>query len=142
MDAEMVEALVTRLNELRPSATIAVCERGATNPREALDLLVETLGFRTIGKNWRQIDKDQATALLTRVLEFDLAYDTAEMESDQALVLAHECLEAAGAVEYFTNGAFSENGWGGHKVAPGTFDTGVAWVGAERVGILWVQDED
>jgi hypothetical protein len=143
MTIEPVDALAARLKELRPSAKIAASKRRATNPREALDMFVESLGFRTIGMCWRQLDKDEANALLKRVLERDMAYyDGAEMESEQAAALAEECLDLAGAADYFTNGSFSKNGWSGHKVAPGTFETGVAWVAAERVGILWVQDED
>lgn len=142
MTIESVDAVAARLKDLRPSATIAASWRRGTNSREALDMFVESLGFRAIGKGWRQLNEDEASALLRRVLEHDLAYDTAEMESEQAAALAEECLDLAGAADYFTNGEFTTNGWAGHTVAPGTFETGVAWVGADRVGILWVQDED
>jgi hypothetical protein len=142
MGIESVKALAARLEELRPSATVAACWRAATDPHKALDALVESLGFRAIGKNWRRIDKEQATVLLRRVLERDLAYGAPEMEAEQAEALADAYLGIPGGAEYFTNGAFSESGWVGHKVAPGTFETGVAWVGGECVGILWVQDED
>ena len=142
MTIEPGDALAARLNELRPSATIAVSRSRASNPRETLDMFVASLGFQAIGDGWRQLNKGEATALLRRVLEHDLAYGVAEMEPEQAIALADDCLDTAGVAEYFTNGAFTNGGWAGHKVAPGTFDTGVAWVGAESVGILWVQDED
>lgn len=64
------------------------------------------------------------------------------METEQAVALARQCLEFTGMAEYFTNGSFFNDGWGGHKVAPGTCDTGVAWVGDDSVGIVWVEDED
>lgn len=142
MTIESVNQLAARLSELRPTATIAVSRRYATNPREALDVLAASLGFRAIGARWRQLTKDEAADLLRRVLEHDLAYNGAEMEPEEAMALADECLEIAGAADYFTNGAFTSTGWAGHKVAPGTFDTGIAWTGAECVGILWVRDED
>jgi hypothetical protein len=137
-----LNTLAARLNELRPSATIAVSRRCVPDPREALDIFAASLGFQAIGNGWRQLNKNEAAALLRRVLERDLAYGAAEMEPEQAIALAHECLDLAGVADYFTNGAFTNGGWAGHKVAPATFDTGIAWVGAERVGILWVQDED
>lgn len=142
MTIEPSDKLAARLKELRPSATVAVFERCATNPRDALDEFVASLGFRAIGNGWRELDKDEAIALLRRVLQLNLAYDVSEMEPEQADLVAQDSLEMAGAAKYFTNGAFSGSGWAGHKVAPGTFDTGVAWVGSERIGILWVEDED
>jgi hypothetical protein len=142
MELELVKALAARLEKLRPSATVAVCQRTAINLHEALDVLVESLGFRTIGKHWRRIDKEHATALLRRVLERNLAYGPAEMEAAQAMSLVDAYLSIPGPAEYFTNGTFSASGWAGHGVAPATFETGVAWVGDEHVGILWVQDED
>lgn len=142
MGIELVDLLVTQLHRLRPSATLAVCQRPACGPRESLDLVAVSLGFRAIGERWRQIDKVQAAALVSRILARDLAYDTAGMEPWVAEALAGECLLVAGEANFFTNGEFSENGWGGHKVAPATFETGVAWVSAGSVGVLWVQDED
>jgi len=142
MTIEPADKLAARLKELRPSATVAVSERSAANPRDALDEFVVSLGFRAIGNGWRELGKDEAIALLRRVLELNLAYDVSEMESEEAAAVVQEYLEMAEAAEYYTNGAFNGTGWGGHKVAPGTFDTGVAWVGTKRIGILWVEDED
>lgn len=142
MTIEPVDELAARLNELRPTATVAVSQRAATNDREALDLLVAELSFQAIGEGWRELSKVEATALLTRVLGMNLAYNVSEMEPEQAAGFAREYLELAGTAKYFTNGTFSDTGWGGHKVAPGTFDTGVAWVSANCVGVLWVEDED
>lgn len=142
MTAEPEHKLGARLKELRPEATFAVSGRSASNPRDALDQFVASLGFQAIGAGWRELDKNEATALLRRVLELNLAYKDYEMEPEQAALVAREYMELSGAAKYFTNGTFSDNGWSGHKVAPGTFETGVAWVGADRIGILWVEDED
>jgi len=93
MNAAVVDALASRLRELRPAAMFAVLSRADSNSYEALDRLANLVGFRAIGRKWLRIDKDQATLLLKRVLESDLAYDSVEMDPDQAKLLADQFLE-------------------------------------------------
>jgi hypothetical protein len=143
MQCEVIGAIAKDLEGTHVSVTVAMHPRAAVDIIESLDIFVGSLGFRGIGKSWRRIDRVHAFNLLTRVLEFNLAYGSClEMEHQQAEAVANRYLSLLPDAEYFTNGAFTENGWAGHQVAPGTFETGVVCVDIDNVSVLWVEDED
>lgn len=145
----------------RGMVTIAVRprDRSIDDPRRVIDCLVESLGFRGLGRNWRPVDRQESLEILTAALAFNLAYCRAcELDEEDADKFARRFLDAfSDESQFFTNmprwqshkqisatGEESEyqTRSGGHQVAPATFEEGVACASSDLVGVLWVQDED
>ena len=135
------------------------------------DRFAAELGFR-VGARWRALDEALAADLLTSVLSFDLAYDCARAVSPLPLAknLAREFLALFGSAPgLFTNADLTRRPLphrpvrGPHFVPqdwkqpeqvelprPGawdpltraTFDCGVLVMSRQRIGCLWVEDED
>jgi hypothetical protein len=96
-------------------------------------------------ESWMELERERAATIATRVLHRHLAYDSATMPFEVAEKLARDFLS------FFTDGAtFLTNGEHGvdgklkewNALTTSTFDTGVLGVDQERVGMLWVEDED
>jgi hypothetical protein len=132
--------------ELRPLSA-------APSVPEVIDQFVESLGFHGIGRGWYETTREDAVAILHRILNRDLAYDAVIMHGNKAGRLARQflaCFEAD--ARHFTNGTFHQPperrseevtvGPGWNPITPATFDTGVVCLDDQRIGILWVQDED
>ncbi len=169
--------LTTTGSDLMPAdadhiiATIRA-QRGGTvtawiGPREAdvtlaeeFNALLDRVGYggpifwQEIVEDVQEVSRDQAAAILTSVLQRDLAYNCPIMDAAMADDLARQFLDlfAAGA-RYFTNCEFryardEESGrviadlgsW--FPLSMATFDTGIICVDSQRIGILWVEDED
>lgn len=93
-------------------------------------------------EEWTLMNAEEASAVATRVLHADLAYDVPLMTHAQARALAHRFLASFGDGALFvTNGDLTRGGrW--FPLTDATFDTGVIGISARRVGLLWVEDED
>ncbi len=120
---------------------------------EAADRLAAAQGFALLGPRWRRIDLAAARRIIERILERDLAYDTAVMPADDAASLAEQWLGLTSESRaFFTNGTWSEGpvqtaprataGPSWDPITDSTFDAGVVAVDQERAVMLWVQDED
>lgn len=110
---------------------------------DALDNFVESLGFVDLGDEWKEINQRDALTIAQLVLHKGLAYDGECMTAERALQLAEQFLELFDEARYFTNGIFDDTGlrmWS--PISQATFDTGTVCVDDNRIGILWVQDED
>ena len=115
-----------------------------------LDALAARFGFNGLGENWVEVSLDEAKSIAGGVLEKDLAYGCAVMPRDEATSLAERFLSLFHPdVRCFTN---SNAGWPGEDgrtkayswtpITNATLDTGIVCFDRDRVGILWVQDED
>lgn len=104
----------------------------------------DRLTFQGIGGAWHEIDPAMAAAIVRRVLEFDLAYGTREIDEQDALKICASFLHLFRPdARFFTNGLFSQHGWSGWgRVANATFETGVIAIDSRNIGILWCHDED
>ena len=96
-------------------------------------------------ESWIELERERAATIATRVLQRDLAYDLPTMPFEMAEELARHFLSLfANGATFLTNGEHGVDGklkgWTG--LTTSTFDTGVLGVDEERVGMLWVEDED
>jgi len=102
--------------------------------------------FNGIGHAWQEVKVDVARSILRKVLEYDLAYGTREIEADDATRISNAYLELfTPDARYFTNGKFRGEGvgWSGMgQVAHATCETGVVVVDSNSISILWCHDED
>ena len=115
------------------------------DPVPILDKFLQRTGFLPLGKAWFEIQKSSATSHLENILHRDLAYNGKIMGKGMAEEFAQRFLSLfSQKARYFTNGNF-----GGHShlgtwtpITSATFDTGVVCLDAERIGSLWILDED
>ena len=130
--------------------TFQVVERSskATSLTGDIDRFVEQLGFERLGKNWIEINKEEAQTLATSVLHHDLAYNGPIMDFERAHELAKGFLALfSDGTHFFTNGrsgvlASGGTYWQGSSISRSTFDKGVVCIDTTLLGILWVEDED
>jgi hypothetical protein len=143
-DPPVVNEFTKLLSEERPSATVAFLSRAGADATAELDRVAQSVGFRGLGERWHEITREEASRLLTRVLRFDLAYSSEAMTETRADDFAARFVNRFSTpARWFTNGTFTPTGWGGWgRVGNATFETGVAALSDELVGILWVEDED
>lgn len=117
---------------------------GSDSITEVLDGFVEKLGFVGLEEGWREINRCEAETIAQIILHRDLAYRAEAMTAQRACKLAEQFLALFNKeARYFTNGEFDADGlhmWSG--ITEATFDTGIICIDNERMGILWVQDED
>jgi hypothetical protein len=105
---------------------------------------VQRLGLRP-PEAWTSLSAPEALEAATRVLHSDLVYDLPVMKRDLAEELARRLIECFGdGAAFVTNGTFAldRTGGGWSPLTDAAFDSGVIGVSAERVGMLWVEDED
>lgn len=149
MSVERVAALIATHDRDHTIAFQARLQRRSDLASE-LDEFVESLStgdrttFQGIGEAWREIDPGMAAVILRRILEFNLAYSSREIDEMNALKICGSFLNLFRAdARFFTNGSFSHHGWSGRgRVAKATFETGVIGIDSTNIGILWCHDED
>jgi hypothetical protein len=153
---EPLDALVATIVQQRKygRTTCAVTPRPATGARASVTALIDeyvaTFGFKGLDDGWVEIRQQDARQIATAVLYEDLASHTEVMNEQQASELAHRFISLFGTgTEYYTNGnlvlpSADKNGvpGGWNPITSATFDSGVICVSEDRIGILWVQDED
>lgn len=98
---------------------------------------------------WNPVDKPQAHAILRDTLRWEQAYETPRLELIQAerIAASFVCLfDEWGS--FFTNASFDERptglratSWYG-SVTLATFEAGIVGVDGQRIGLLYVADED
>lgn len=114
--------------------------------REIIDLLMGDMNYSPLGKQWIEINREEAQKILLLILTKDLAYNTNLMslaEAEQLLLRFFSFFTAD--CQFFTNASFNKGysrikSW--NSITKATFDTGVVIVNTHRIGILWVEDED
>ncbi|MUH00885.1 hypothetical protein F7734_54920 [Scytonema sp. UIC 10036] len=123
--------------------------RSIEPPNEVLELLdsfVEQQGYHNLGERWREISRAEAEKIINFIMTKDLAYSVELMSSEEAQQISSKLLTLfAGNCKYFTNALFVNNFSGmseWNSITESTFDTGVMIVSGDRIGMLWVQDED
>jgi hypothetical protein len=129
-------------------ATCEAWQRPPTTAKNAADVVAEQCGFRGLADGWRELGRDDAESIAAAVLSHDLAYRSELMDAARAKDYAERFLALFDDAKYYTNGDLGPvhaqgggtAGW--DPITGATFDTGVVVVGTNRVGILWVQDED
>jgi hypothetical protein len=144
-DQADAEEFTNLLDEERPSATVAFLSRASPDVTGELDRIAQSVGFHGLGNRWHELTREEAMQLLIRALQFDLAYSSGEeMTQARAENFATQFINRFSTPgRWFTNGTFTPTGWSGWgKVGNATFETGVAALSDELVGILWVEDED
>jgi hypothetical protein len=113
---------------------------------EALDGRARELELNALGEAWRPLSREEAEALLGRMLHLDLAYDSECMEPERARELATRFCDLFGPEgRFFSNAeakAHSGSGWGWSPLTGATFDIGIGARGAGLVGLVGVMDED
>ncbi len=135
------------------TTTVAFWPRYHASPRHDVAAFIRSLGFRWPENGWREVDLAQARRILKHVLRRDLAYGSERIPEAEAERLVTAFLGAVGNdLSGYTNGTWGlppEQLSGGvttsaswSPITDSTFDGGVVCVGSERLGIIWVQDED
>jgi len=120
-----------------------------------IDDFVASLGFKPLGKMWKEISTREAVLVATLILHRDTAYSAKIMEFDRAYALATSFTNLFTLDPHFyTNGLYSSlslkalrNGlsplpWSGNSISESTMDHGIVCKDANVMGILWVEDED
>lgn len=152
--ATSVELIASEITKYDRNHTLRLARRTTQHKSifEEIDFFVAELSglgdirFNGIGHAWQEVGGDVARSILRRILEYDLAYGTREIEGDDAVRISNAYLELFTLqARYFTNGRFDceGSGWSGaSRVAHATCETGVVVVDSTYIGILWCHDED
>ena len=115
------------------------------SPVHVADSFVKSFGFKPIGTAWRCIERSEALDTVSRILFRDLAYQRPLMEQKTATYIAESFLNlfAQYGGRFCTNGSFDNRGmlsW--TPITESTFDHGVVAFDDQKVGLVWVEDED
>lgn len=102
---------------------------------------------QTIGDQWRSIDRDAASSIISNLLHLDLAYRVQVMPFSEAQQGAQLIIGLFNNdAQFFTNGDWSANPkerlqhW--MPLTQHTFDSGIVACDDEHVACFWVADED
>jgi len=109
------------------------------------DSFVASLGFKILGKAWREIERKEAADLVDHILYRDLAYQAPLMEKKTAAFIAEGFLAlfSPHGSRYYTNGSIDQqNMLGWDPISHSTFDHGIVAFDDKNIGIVWVEDED
>lgn len=112
---------------------------------ESFDELAEVAGLEPLGRGWREIDGDQATALLTSLLHRDLTFGNEVMPAHTAAWLAGQFLRSCGRYgsRFATNtDGVPNEGWRSWTpAAEHSYDAGVAILGTQGAALYWVAED-
>jgi hypothetical protein len=119
----------------------------AATKRVNVDKFIIELGFSPLGDQWRYIHRKEAREILHRILERDLAFQSPIISSARAEVLADSFVRLFSRVEaqFCTNFLWSPKGSSsrsGTQITQATFDEGIVAYDDQKIGLVWVQDED
>ncbi|MGC1272783.1 MAG: hypothetical protein WBC44_03685 [Planctomycetaceae bacterium] len=150
------QAVINEIANRRSGSTCAVMNRAVVEADrngsvgELFDAFVARFSFTGLGGDWVEVSLVEAKAIAGEILWKDLAYGVCIMARREADALAGRFFSLFGPeVHCFTNRYFVPPGadrrtqsltW--NPITDATFDIGVVCFDRDRVGILWVQDED
>jgi len=120
------------------------------------DIMLALVNLPPLGTQWRMVDRDRARDVVAMVLHEDLEQEVARIPRKVAYNMADRVLAAFDNVSqregampphllYFTNVkptadlSQSPHKWASGRVAT-ELDAGVAIVGADLIGLVWVED--
>jgi hypothetical protein len=114
------------------------------------DAFVAEPDFTGLGAHWTKIGREDARSIIEELLYKDMAYGVSIMPRATAKNLAERFISLFGeGARYLTNGNFilpttdpRSVPNSGDPISTSTFDSGVVCVDTNRLGILWVEDED
>lgn len=136
------------LEAIRKERTKGRLYCGSADQVDSVQALAAAMGLATDPACYREIDEEQARAILVGVLHRDLAFGARIMSLTRAEALAASFMERFGEQRrFFTNGTFREGAGVGlvlvdWKPATGaTFDTGILALGAPESACVWVSEE-
>lgn len=126
-----------------------------------LNAFFSELGLFTVGPDlrqagWRELTHEEAVRTLTYLLSESMAYADPRRELPKARECALAFLALFGPASrllsnsdmhtaLLPDGSPPKGGWGygsGSPLSQATFEGGIVAVGAGRIGLLWVTDED
>lgn len=126
--------------------------------RRLADVMLALVNLPTLGPHWRSIDRDRAHATLAAVLHEDLEQEVPRLSQKLANTLADRVFAAfegevrqdvqsdgSPALLFFTNVkptadlSQSPHRWASGRLSA-ELDAGVAIVGADLIGLVWVED--
>ncbi|MEZ4240584.1 MAG: hypothetical protein R3F59_31395 [Myxococcota bacterium] len=129
---------------LRVEVADAVGARSSAG--EVASAFVRHLGLTPLDDDdWQPIPRDWAEQVLVRLLSRDLAYRSPLLEPEVAAQLARRFLGLFGPGAVLLSngdGLTSETDAALGGIGEATFEKGVIAVDGERVGLMWVFDED
>jgi ferredoxin-NADP reductase len=114
-----------------------------------IDDHIAGLGHTRIDTQWIELKKPDAERLLTSILHKDMADRCESMPIDLAHATTRLFLEQfSDTAKFFTNaewhqdkgGVWSIQSW--HPITDSTFDSGIVACDSQRIGMIWVEDED
>ena len=142
------EELERQITSLRTSGRVYLALVRATAPagaaHAAASLFVTGHDLRA-PRTWVDLDRASALAIATNVLHRDLAYGVPVMPMDRAGDLARRLIDLfdGPSTSFLSNGTLGGRDRGSwDPLTDATFDTGVVCVAGDRLGLLWVADED
>jgi hypothetical protein len=98
---------------------------------------------------YRDIERAEADAIASRILEADLAYRSFIMSADRAAELWGRLMALFDGqdAKFATNASWPSHRschqpWSWSPATEATFDVGVLVIGTSKAGCLWVEDED
>ena len=124
------------------------------SPLPAVNAFVQQCGFKPLADGWQAIDAAGARRILVNILHRDMAYSIERMPPEDAARIADAVLHDAVAVpaRFYTNGSYDKQpetlsdrvtcGPSWNPITDATFDSGVVFVTACKIGLLWIEDED
>ena len=123
-----------------------------------VDNFIKTEGLIPLKNSWFEVNEETATWVLECILSQDLAYNAPLPSKDKARYFTRQLItlvkssNAGERIRFFTNGKAVPgpamydltmrhmNGW--NPATEATFDSGVVIVSRNRIGMIWVADED
>ncbi len=123
-----------------------------------VDEFIKQDGLVPLKNSWFEVNEETATWILECVLSHDLAYSSPLPSQKRARNLTHQLITLVRGsnpgerIRFFTNGKAVPGpamydlsmkhmmGW--NTASNATFDSGVVIVSRNRMGMIWVEDED
>ena len=145
-----IKEFTNLLAKKRNSGRVTCCVKEINNAAgiATVDSFVKELGFKPIGEEWELITQQTARNILIYLFSMDMAYNIELDSKPLADKLSYSFLSGfSSGAKIFTNGYFDKDsgffalrGW--QPLSNATFDTDIVILDANKIGILWVEDED
>lgn len=109
--------------------------------------LLKLIGY-SFNPYWHEVEYHEARKILDFVLSRSLAHNNLVMQEFHAKEITNMYFNIFGSAKYFTNGKFERENKiikslrEYSSISESTFDSGIIAISNERIGIIWVEDED
>jgi hypothetical protein len=121
----------------------------STSDLSIIDEYLTRLQFEKLGAAAIELDRASAELFLTSILHLDMAYSCQCMEIGSARETSKLFLNQFQAnAKFYTNattsgradGLLTLSAW--HPITNATFDSGILAFDEEKIGLIWLEDED